>query len=235
MTLNQSIVSKLMAYYYPRPEKEPNDIAFCVHARPGMKVLDAGCGGFRGCPREAHLEKLYIVGVDIDPKVHENPFCDDTMICDLSKELPFTDASFDLIHCCWVTEHLENPRKSFCEFVRILKPGGYLIVLTPNIFHYAMIAAKITPYWFHLWWLRSQEGERFPTYYRANSRRRLYRLCKDSGLQVKRLELIEGPPHYLTRFWPLFICGVLYERIVNITSKLECMRQKIILEAQKPD
>lgn len=57
---------------------------------------------------------------------------------------------------------------------------------------------------------------------------------KDAGLQVKRLELFEGSPYYLTRYWPLFVCGVLYERIVNTTSMLEWMRQQIILEAQKP-
>ena len=234
MTRNQSIVSKLKAHYYPRPEKDALKEAFFAYARPGMKVLDAGCGSVRGCSREAPLDKLYIMGIDIDSKVHNNPFCDETMVCDLSKDLSFEDASFDLIYCSWVIEHLENPGKSFCEFARILKPGGHVLVLTPNIFHYAMVAARITPYWFHLWWLRSREGEHFPTYYRANSRHKLHHLCEEAGLQIKRLELIEGWPHYLIRYWPLFLCGVLYERIVNITPKLEWMRQKIILEAQKP-
>lgn len=234
MTLNQSIVSRLMERCYSQPKKDALDAAFCAHVRPGMKVLDAGCGCTRGCTRAAPLEEIYIMGIDIDPKVHENPRCNETMICDLSKHLPLPDASFDLVHCRWVIEHLENPMKTLREFARILKPGGYVLALTSNLFHYAMIAARITPYWFHLWWRCSREGELFPTYYRANSKRKLRRLCKDAGLQVKRLALFEGPPLYLTRYWPLFVCGVLYERIVNITPALEWMRQQIILEAQKP-
>jgi len=234
MTLNQSIVSRLRGRYYPQPQKDALDAAFCAHVRPGMKVLDAGCGRHRGCTHAAPLEEIYIMGIDIDPKVHENPRCNETMICDLSKRLPLPDASFDLIHCRWVIEHLENPMETLCEFARILKPGGYVLALTPNLFHYAMIAARITPYWFHVWWERKKERELFPTYYRGNSKRKLRRLCKDAGLQVRRLALFEGPPYYLTRYWPLFACGVLYERTVNATSMLEWMRQQIVLEAQKP-
>jgi ubiquinone/menaquinone biosynthesis C-methylase UbiE len=234
MTLNQSIVSRLMRRYYSQPQKDALDAAFCAHVRPGMKVLDAGCGRTRGCTRAAPLEEIYIMGVDIDPNVDENPRCNETMICDLSRHLPLPDASFDIVHCRWVIEHLENPLQTLREFARILKPGGYVLALTSNLFHYAMIAARITPYWFHLWWQGNQEREPFPTYYRANSKRKLHRLCKDAGLQVKRLELFEGLPSYLTRYWPLFLCGVLYERIVNITPTLECIRQQIILEVQKP-
>lgn len=234
MTRNQKIVSKLKARYYSQPQKDALNAAFCAHVRLGMKVLDAGCGWRRGCTCAAPLEEIYIMGIDIDPKVHENPRCNETMVCDLSKRLPLPDASFDIVHCRWVIEHIENPMETFREFARILKPGGYVLVLTPNIFHYAMIAARITPYWFHLWWLRSRDGEHFPTYYRANSKHKLHHLCEEAGLQIKRLELIEGWPHYLIRYWPLFLCGVLYERIVNVTPALEWMRHQIILEAQKP-
>lgn len=234
MTLNQSVVSRLMGRYYSQRGEDPLDAAFCAYVRPGMKVLDAGCGWYRGYSRAAPLKEIYIMGIDIDPRVHENPYCNETMVCDLSKRLPLPDASFDIVHCRWVIEHLENPLQTLREFARVLKPDGYVLALTSNLFHYAMIAARITPYWFHAWWQRKGEGQIFPTCYRGNSRRKLRHLCKDAGLQVKRLELFEGPPHYLARYWPLFLCGVLYERIVNTTSTLQWMRQQIVLEAQKP-
>ncbi len=234
MTLNQRIVSALSTHYYPQREKDALNVAFCAHARPGMKVLDAGCGWVRACTRAAPLEKMHITGIDVDSRVHENPRCNETVVCDLSKRLPFANDAFDLIHCRWVVEHLDKPRKTFCEFARILKPGGHLLVLTPNLFHYATITAWITPFWFHRWWRRAGEGELCPTYYRGNSKRRLRRFCKDAGLQVKWIELLELTPNYLIRYWPLFLCGVLYERIVNATPMLECMRSRIILEAEKP-
>lgn len=233
MRLNQKIVSRLMSYYYPRPPGDPLVQAFCAHAKPGMRVLDAGCGGNRVCSCAALQEGMYIVGVDKDPGVQANLFCNETLVCDLS-DLPLDDASFDLIHCRWVIEHIENPLGVFHEFARVLKQGGQLLVLTPNIFHYSTIAARLTPHWFHRWWRRGGEGEPFSTYYRANHPYKLRSLCTKAGLRVKRLELIEGPPHYLTRYWPAFLCGAVYERIVNSTRLFSRMRQCILLEADIP-
>ena len=229
----KTLASKLMDRYYPEFKPDPLDAAFCTRARAGMKVLDAGCGGSRGCSREAPWEEMVIVGIDIDQAVHNNPFCNETYICDLSKPLPFDDASFDIIHCRWAIEHLEYPEKTFREFSRVLKPGGKVLCLTPNIFHYSMIVARFTPHWFHRWWQRESAGEAFPTYYRANSSRSLRRLCKAAGLKVQQLKLIEIYPYYLIRYWPLFLCGVLYERIVNSTLLLKGLRQRILLVAEK--
>lgn len=232
MRFNQSIVSRLRNRYYPQSRRDPLDEAFCAHARAGMTVLDAGCGGARGCSRDAPWEKMFIIGVDRDPSVYANTFCNQKLVCDVS-DLPFPNASFDLIHCRWVIEHLEDPLRVFQEFARVLKPGGRLLALTPNIFHYATIATRITPYWFHRWWRRGGE-EPFPTFYRANSPRKLRRLCISAGLHVQWLELIEGPPHYLVRYWPIFLCGVLYERVVNSTSMFKWVRQRILLDAIRP-
>ena len=235
MTTNLSISSRLLRRYYPEREKDALCSSFCAHAQPGMNVLDAGCGWVRGCPLVAPLEKMYIVGIDKDPKVHENKRCNETIICDLNKPLPLSDNSFDIVHCRWVIEHLEDPTITFREFARVLKQGGYLLVLTPNVWHYATIAARITPYWFHRYWIGAGEGEVFPAYYRANSRRKLRHLCKDAGLRIKRLDLLEGSPdEYLGRHWPLLLFGIFYERVVNFTPKLSWMRHSIFLEAEKP-
>lgn len=226
---NNSMVSKLIERYYPEPEIDTLHSAFTFYARSGMRVLDAGSGDRLACSRMGPWPNLHIVGVDRDPVVHRNPHCNETYVCDLS-QLPFGDSSFDLIHCRWVVEHLEEPQKAFCEFARVLKSGGHLLVLTPNIFHYATIASVLTPHWIHRLWLQKR-GEPFPTYYRANSPRALRRLCKGAGLTVERIRLIERQPYYLTRFWPAFICGILYERVVNSSRKLSLLRQRIFLDA----
>jgi ubiquinone/menaquinone biosynthesis C-methylase UbiE len=51
-----------------------------------------------------------------------------------SPHLPFADQTFDSISCIEVVEHLELKltREILSEFVRVLKPGGKLIVTTPN-------------------------------------------------------------------------------------------------------
>ena len=55
-------------------------------------------------------------------------------VANLNTELlPFSDASFDLVTCTEVIEHLEHYRETLREMYRVLKPAGRLVVTTPNI------------------------------------------------------------------------------------------------------
>jgi SAM-dependent methyltransferase len=47
--------------------------------------------------------------------------------------LPFDEASFDLVTCSEVVEHLENYHQLLRAAGRVLKPGGLLILTTPNV------------------------------------------------------------------------------------------------------
>lgn len=51
---------------------------------------------------------------------------------DLQKAFPLADASVDLAICAETIEHLPNQHFFFSETSRILKPGGTLILTTPN-------------------------------------------------------------------------------------------------------
>jgi SAM-dependent methyltransferase len=46
-------------------------------------------------------------------------------------ELPFADASFDLVLCSHVLEHVVDDRRAIAEIARVLDPGGTAIVLVP--------------------------------------------------------------------------------------------------------
>jgi len=52
---------------------------------------------------------------------------------DLEARLPFDDASFDWVMALEVIEHLENRHNALHEMRRIIKPGGTLILSTPNM------------------------------------------------------------------------------------------------------
>lgn len=55
-------------------------------------------------------------------------------VCDLNtQKLPYNDNIFDLITFTEVIEHIENHRFTISEISRVLKPGGYVILSTPNI------------------------------------------------------------------------------------------------------
>src|SRR5207253_88977 len=47
-------------------------------------------------------------------------------------ELPFKDASFDCVICSEVIEHVPADEKVFSELLRVLEPGGRLILGTPD-------------------------------------------------------------------------------------------------------
>ena len=52
---------------------------------------------------------------------------------DLTRGLPYSDNSFDLVVMTEVIEHLENHRAAISELARVIRPGGRLILTTPNI------------------------------------------------------------------------------------------------------
>jgi ubiquinone/menaquinone biosynthesis C-methylase UbiE len=46
--------------------------------------------------------------------------------------LLFSDSFFDVVHLSTVLEHLPNPRTTFDEIYRILRPDGLVYVKVPN-------------------------------------------------------------------------------------------------------
>lgn len=55
---------------------------------------------------------------------------------DLNRTLPWPDACFDCVYGLSALEHLLNPCRWLAEARRVLKPGGTLVILTPNISTY---------------------------------------------------------------------------------------------------
>jgi SAM-dependent methyltransferase len=95
--------------------------ALDVSCRNGEVLAELARRGFevRGTRFERGLAP--IEGIPIDEGV------------DLTRGLPYPDASFDLVLLTEVIEHLENHRAAICELARVLRPGGRLVLTTPNI------------------------------------------------------------------------------------------------------
>lgn len=94
-------------------------------------VVDVGCGTGRLKALLGDLANSYI-GVDA---VRYDAFPPDARFftADLNRDaIPVADDSADIAASLETIEHLENPRAFFRELVRILRPGGWLLVTTPN-------------------------------------------------------------------------------------------------------
>lgn len=109
--------------------------------RPGMKILDAGCG--RGelvlaCAK-AGADVCGIdysqAAVDLTKEILAGYPSADIRQGDVT-DLPWPDDTFDRVQFSDVIEHLDPPQTvpALAEFRRVLKPGGYLLVHTaPNL------------------------------------------------------------------------------------------------------
>jgi SAM-dependent methyltransferase len=176
-----------------------------------------------------------MVGVDVDPRVRDNPLLDEGVIAD-AYQLPFQAESFDVAFAIYVLEHIEEPQTFVREIARVLRPGGVFLALTPNRLHYVSIVASLTPLGFHRWYNRRRgrpAEDTFPTYYRMNCRSVLERQFGQSGFETVQLAMIEVQPNYLAFCTPSFLLGAAYERLVNSTEWLAGFRVNIIAKFRK--
>jgi ubiquinone/menaquinone biosynthesis C-methylase UbiE len=60
----------------------------------------------------------------------------DAEVIEDAAALPFADASFDVVVCFEILEHLVAPREAAKEAMRVLRPGGRLLVSVPNVAHW---------------------------------------------------------------------------------------------------
>ena len=98
---------------------------------PGARVVDIGCGR---CSFRAALGERAgrYVGVDGVAYPGRPPNADSLVLADLDKGIPLRDGCGDVVVSIETIEHLENPRAFVRELARIVRPGGTVVVTTPN-------------------------------------------------------------------------------------------------------
>lgn len=104
------------------------------HAAGGSEhgsVLDAGCG--TGITLE-YVEQ-FGRAFGVDDEMVALKFCKtrnaERLTCAPIENLPFADASFDIVTCLDVIEHIEEDQIAISEIARVIRPGGLLIVTVP--------------------------------------------------------------------------------------------------------
>ncbi len=133
---------------------------------------------------------------------------DETFECDIDhfdaeKDIyPYADSSFDTVLCCELIEHLfEDPMHMMSEINRILKPGGHLVLTTPNIGSLRSVSAILLGYhpsFFPAYIRPRVEGEETEARHnREYVPMEVQHLLTDSGFEMVRLETGEflDEPH----------------------------------------
>jgi 2-polyprenyl-3-methyl-5-hydroxy-6-metoxy-1,4-benzoquinol methylase len=107
---------------------------------PPARVLDVGCS--TGYLAQRLQERgATVIGIELDERAAElaRRFCEAVYVGDIeTMELPFDSQSFDVVLCGDLIEHLREPQGVLARLRPLLRPGGRLVLSTPNIANWAM-------------------------------------------------------------------------------------------------
>lgn len=117
----------------------------------GKKLLDAGCGtgwfSKGAADRGANVTSMDL-GEGLLSQVAKK--CKSERVVGSILEMPFDDNTFDYVVSSEVIEHIPEPMKGVEEIFRVLKPGGTMVLTTPNQFWYWSVVVanrfKLRPY-----------------------------------------------------------------------------------------
>lgn len=127
---------------------------------------------------------------------------------DMAEPLPFPDGAFDAAICLEGVEHLVNPVQWIAELARVTRPGGEIVVSTPNVMNfYSRLHQLFTgvPYQFNpaaapeaLPGVALDRGHVFPLSY--------YQLRYLFGQHGARVKAVLGDRYKKKALMPLYLC-----------------------------
>jgi 2-polyprenyl-6-hydroxyphenyl methylase / 3-demethylubiquinone-9 3-methyltransferase len=182
---------------------------------PDLRVLDVGCGG--GLAAACLMQRgARVVGLDLSrASLHvaarqtRRPGRPEAVfVCGQAETLPFTDASFDVVWCTDVLEHLADLPAAIAQIARVLTPGGLFLYDTINrswlsrllVIGFWEYLAGVAPRGTHDWRLFITPAE-------------LHRLLTQHGLQpgaTQGMLPVWWSPRHGWRFRLIRYSGILY-------------------------
>jgi 2-polyprenyl-3-methyl-5-hydroxy-6-metoxy-1,4-benzoquinol methylase len=115
----------------------------------GNRVLDVGCSsGYLARPLAERGNT--IVGLELDPEAARvaEEFCELVLVGDVeTMDLPLEPGSFDVVLGGDVIEHLRDPAATLARLRPLLRPGGRVVLSTPNVANWAIRLSLLSGRW----------------------------------------------------------------------------------------
>jgi SAM-dependent methyltransferase len=109
---------------------------YLAAAGPSLQVLDLGCGaGTTSAVLFGDRDRFRVTGADVSTKAlqqYRSTTSNPGVLLD-AQHLPFPDDAFDVVVSDDVIEHLVDTDAYAREIHRVLRPGGWLFLTTPNL------------------------------------------------------------------------------------------------------
>ncbi len=197
-------------------------------------ILDIGCG-HGDFLQHLYARTPYTYGIDPDEMaLHKNKIINNKVV-GMADNLPFQNDFFDLVVSAWVLEHLDHPEQVFREIYRVLKPGGKVIFLTPNIWNYNVWVIRMIPNRFHAFFTRKlygrQENDTYQVRYKINSVKKIDRTLLPIGFKKAQV-ILNGDPSYISFNKQLFKLASYVESLLD-TGFLKTAKVHLISTYQK--
>lgn len=136
-----AFIGRLLDSGYRRKIQPPEQFIERSGIKPGMKVLDLGCGSGAFTPSVARMVgtrgKVYALDIQADmlkqlerklARLENRDIKNIKLIEGNAYKLPFDNASLDLVYMVTVLQEIPDRNRALREVKRVLKPGGFLAV-----------------------------------------------------------------------------------------------------------
>jgi SAM-dependent methyltransferase len=99
--------------------------------RRDLKVLEIGCGAGGMLPPLSDFGEVTALDISHETMRYVRSRGYERVLTGSGYELPFPDASFDLVALFDVIEHIPDDKRALDEVRRVLKPGGHVFISVP--------------------------------------------------------------------------------------------------------